>query len=483
MLMETLMLSAAGGALGIWVASLGVKWLVLWAPPGIPRLDEVQMDVRALFFALAASLGTGFLFGLLPAWRVARSEPLEALKSGAVTTTETRRTRRLRESLVGFEVGLTTLLLILAGLLIASLGQLLHVHTGFAVENVLVADLTLPPQDYSQLATRRQFYDRVLAGLQSLPGVRAVGWITIPPLGGEGSVTGITVPGEQQRSAETPIANYRPISPDYFSAMGIPVLQGRVFGPQDRDRKVVVVSQSVAERFWPGKNPIGQICITEWAGDVPSEVVGVVGDIHAVSLDEPPFMMVYVPEWFNSISVPGFASVVLRTTNDPSALSGPVRELIHGIDASVPVTSLMPMKQIVSQSADARRFPIYLASSFALSSLLLASLGIFGVIAYSVEQRRQELGIRMALGADLRTVLALVLRQGIKPVMAGAALGILAALASGQLIRNLLFGVSAHDPLTFAVVALVVATVALLACYIPARRATKVDPMVALRYE
>jgi len=480
LLTETFLLSFAGGALGICIAGFAVKWLVHLAPPGIPRLDEVHMDARVLLFTLVISIATGSFFGVFPALSVARSQPVDALKSGATATTESRRTRRLRESLVSFEVGLTTLLLILAGLLIASLGQLLRVHPGFAVDNVLVVGVDLPPQSYLQPADRLHFYDRVLAGLQSLPGIHAAGWVSIPPLGGEGSVTGINIPGAPQTQAETPIANYRLVSPDYFSAMGIPLLQGRIFGPSDHDRNIVVVSQSVAERFWPGKNPIGQICITQWGPDSPAEVVGVVGDIRTVQLDEPPLMMVYV---FSTIRVPTSASVVLRTASDPAIYVGPVRDLIRNIDADVPLTTLRPMSQIVSHSLDARRFPMFLAMLFALSSLLLASIGIFGVVGYSIEQRRQELGIRMALGAELQDLLRMVLHQGMAPVIVGLVAGVVAAIFAGRLIGSLLFGVSANDPLTLAAVAFVVAAVALVACYVPARRAMRVDPMVALRYE
>lgn len=483
LLTETFLLSFGGGALGICIASSAVKWLVHLAPPGIPRLDEVHIDGRVLLFALATSVATGAIFGVVPALRVARSQPVDALKSGAASTTESRGTRFLRQTLVGFEVGITTLLLILAGLLMASLGQLLHVHTGFAVENVLIASLNLPPQSYSRPGDRVLFYDRVLAGLQSLPGIHAAGWVSIPPLGGEGSVTGITIPEAPKSNSETPQANYRPVSPGYFSAMGIPLLQGRIFGPEDRNRKIVVVSQSVADRFWSGKNPIGQICITQWGPDAPAEVVGVVGDIRTVQLDQPPLMMVYVPEWFNSHSVPTSAAIVLLTGSDPDAYVGSVRELIHNIDADLPITMLRPMSQIVSHSLDARRFPMLLAMLFALSSLLLASLGIFGVVGYSVEQRHQELGIRIALGANLGDLLRMVLRQGMAPVLIGLAAGVTAALFVGRLIGSLLFGVSANDPLTLATVVLVVATVALLACYVPARRASRVDPMIALRYE
>jgi predicted permease len=483
MLTESFVLSVAGGALGICVANYAVNWLVRLAPPGIPRLDEMHIDTRALLFAVAISVATGALFGIFPAWRIARTQPVDALKSGAAANSESRRTRRLRQSLVGFEVGLTTVLLVLAGLLMASLGQLLRVHTGFATEHVLMAGVDLPPQTYSEPAVRLHFYERVLASFQSLPGVRAVGWVSIPPLGGEGSVTGITTSEAAQNQAEQPQANYRPVSPDYFSAMGIPVLQGRIFGPADRGRKIVVVSESVAARFWPGKNPIGQTCLTEWGPEIPAEVVGVVGDIRTVQLDEPPLMMVYVPEWFNAISVPTSAAVVLRTSSDPAGYASAVRERIQKIDADVPVTYVRPMSEIVSSSVEDRRFPLFLAMVFALSSLLLAALGIFGVVGYSVEQRRQELGIRMALGANLHELVRMVLRQGMAPVVMGFAGGILAAILGGRLIASLLFEVSANDPLTFAIVGVVIVTVALLACYIPARRATRVDPMVALRYE
>ncbi len=483
LLAETLLLSCTGGALSILIATFALQWLVHLAPPGIPRLDEAHMDARVLLFALVVSLATGAILGVIPAWRVVRSQPVEALKTGTAATTESRRTRRLRHSLVSFEVGLTTLLLILAGLLMASLGRLLHIHTGFAVEDVLIARVDLPPQSYSQPQNRLHFYDNVLAGIQSLPGVRAAGWVSIPPLGGEGSVTGITVPGGPQRQEETPIANYRPVSPDYFSAMGIPLLGGRIFGPADAGHKIVIVSQSVADRFWPGKSPIGQICITQWGEDTPAEVVGVVGDIRTVQLDEPPLMMVYVPHWFNSISVPAFAAIVLRTENDPSNYAGPIRQLIHKIDADVPITTLNPMSEIVSHSVDPRRFPMFLAMFFAVSALLAASLGIYGVVRYSVEQRQQELGIRIALGANLRGLVGMVLRQGMTPVLIGLAAGMVAALLAGRLVARLLFGIGANDPLTLATVAIVVTSVALLACYVPARRATRVDPMAALRHE
>jgi predicted permease len=482
MLTETFLLSVAGGLAGIWIARLAVAWLLRVAPANIPRLNEVRLDARVLIFAVGISLCTAILFGLLPALRIIRAEPLDVLKAAASAHTEGRRTRLLRECLVGLEVGLASGLLLLAGLLTASLAKTLNVNAGFAVENVLIAGVDLPAQSYPQPIARLRFCDRVLHDLKNLPDVRAAGWVSIPPLAGQGSVTGITLPGTPA-NAEQPMANYRSASPDYFSAMGIPFLQGRVFSPADRGRKVVIVSQTIANRFWPGQNPIGRICITHWDGDVPSEVIGVVGDVRTVRLEETPLMMVYVPDWFNSISASSSPSFIIRTSAEAGSSTAAVGALIHKIDPDVPVTSIRPMSQVVSQSVSARRFQMFLTMAFALSSLLLATLGIFGVVSYSVQQRRQELGIRTALGADLDGLLRMVLRQGMAPVMLGLPGGLIAAAFAGRLISSLLFGVSPYDPLTVSAIAIVVTAVALLACYIPARRAMRLDPMVALRYE
>jgi predicted permease len=482
MLTETLLLSVAGGMAGIWIAGIAVAWLVRMAPVNIPRLDEVRLDARVLIFAVGISVCTGILFGLLPALRIIRAEPLDILKAAASANTEGRRTRLLRECLVGLEVGLASGLLLLAGLLTASLAKTLNVNAGFAVDNVLVAGVDLPAQSCPQPVSRLRFCDRVLRELRNNPDVRAAGWVSIPPLAGQGSVTGITLPGTQP-NAEQPIANYRSASPDYFSAMGIPLLEGRVFSPIDRGRKVVMVSQTVANRFWPGRNPIGQICITHWDGDVPSEVIGVVGDVRTVRLEETPLMMVYVPDWFNSISAPSSPSFVIRTSAEAGSSAAAVGALIHKIDPDVPITTIRPMSQVVSESVDARRFQMYLALTFALSSLLLAALGIFGVVSYSVQQRRQELGIRTALGADWHDLLRMVLRQGMAPVVLGLTGGLITAAFAGRFISSLLFGVTPYDPLTISAIILIVTVVALLACYIPARRAMRLDPMVALRYE
>jgi predicted permease len=396
MLTESVLLALGGGLLGLAVAYGGLHWFVRSAPVNLPRLDEVRIDTRVLASALLLSGLTGGLFGVLPAWRIAHAGPQEALKSGATTITESGRTRRLREALIGLEVGLSTLLLILAGLLTSSLVHLLRVNAGFAIERVLAADIQLPPQDYSQPAARVRFFDQALSGARALPGVRSAGWVDTLPLGGEGTTSALKLP--QQKLAESAVANYRAVSVGYFEAAGIPLVGGRIFTETDRGRNVVIVSQSVAKSLWPGENPIGKACVTTWGGFHQSEVIGVVVDIRTVRLDAAPPLMVYFTESYGEAKPgpPISASIVLRTSMDPRGSAEAVRDLIHRIDPNVPVVALRPMTQVVSESIEGRRFQMALASLFALFALLLASLGIFGVIAYTVEPTNWESAWRLA---------------------------------------------------------------------------------------
>ena len=485
MLAESLLLAFLGGTLGVCLAGFAVSWIAHSLLVDLPRVNEVTIDTRVLSFAIALSTLTGTLFGMLPAWRIAHAAPQEILKSGGTASTESRRTGDLRKTLVGFEVALCTLLLLLAGLLTDSLIHLVRVNTGFSVEHVLTADVSLPPPSYSAPAARERFYNQVLANIRALPGVRSAGWVSILPLEGEGGVSDISLPGEQIRPEQKPFANHRAVSPGYFETMGIPLLQGRLFTEGDRGRKLIVVSQSVAERLWPGKNPVGQECIAGWGELQRSQVIGVVGDIRTVRLDSPPLLMVYTPQSYAEVppSAPASASIVVRTDIDPSTLASAVRGVVRSVGEDVPVIALRPMKQVVSESLSTRRFQMLLSVSFALCALFLAALGIFGVVAYSVEQRRQELGIRMALGAQSKDLLRLILRQGMAPVLLGFASGALAAFLAGRLIESFLFMVTASDPLAMVCVALTVGLAALAACYFPARRTMRVDPMVALRYE
>lgn len=482
MLTENLLLGLFGGGCGIVLAYFFVRAIVSAALPRIPRLTEVSIDAYVLIFAAVISIVTAMLFGILPAWRVAHSDPQEALKSGAASTTESRRTRHLRSSLIGLEVALSTVLLILGGLFTSSLVHLLRVNTGFSVEHVLAADVDLPPQSYKSNAMSIHFYDQALAAIRALPGVQSVGWVNALPLEGEGTVSVIGLPStDKADTSNLPLADYRVASPDYFATMGIPVIAGRLYTEAERGRKLIAISRRVAESLWPGKDPTGQMCLINWGGWKSFQVIGVVGDIRTVQMDKSPVMMVYMQDWVDLVASGG--SIVVRTQMDLAASASAVRDAIRSVDAGVPITALRPMTAVVSKSVDTRRFHMLLALLFAACALFLASLGIFGVVAYSVEQRRQELGIRLALGAQLGNLRAMVLRQGMAPVAAGLAGGTGMALLAGQFIASLLFGVRASDPLTFASVALVVVLVALAASYIPARRATRVDPMVALRYE
>jgi predicted permease len=484
MLSESLLLGILGGALGIWLASFGVHWVVQAAPQTIPRIGEVTLDGRVLWFAAILSIMTALFFGLLPAWRAAHAEPQETLKFGATAVTENRHTRRHRQWLIGIEVGLSTLLLILAGLLTTSLVRLLRVDTGFNIEHVLAADVDLSPPNYSKWTATLSFYDKVLSGIRAVPGVISAGWVSRLPFKGQVQVSGVYLPGMKESSA--PLANYRTVSPGYFATMDIPLTEGRDFSAADRGQYAVIVSHNLAARFWPGQSAVGKQMMIQWGDDHLAQVIGVVGDIRTLGLDTAPLLMVYcVPSTQEGprINPPAAASIVLRTAISPTGAVSAVRRVIQSIDPGVPITALRPLRQIVSQSVDTQRFQLSLALLFAGSALFLASLGIFGVVAYTVEQRRQEFGIRMALGAQSSGLRGMVVRQGMTPVLAGLAAGTVVALWEGRLMKGFLFDVSAFDPLTIGCVASVIVLVALLACYIPARRAMRVDPIVALRYE
>ncbi len=484
MLVESVLLAALGGLLGVFLALFGIQWLVHFGPTDIPRLSEVSLNGSGLAFVIAASLATAAFFGAMPAWLVSRASLRDAIGSSGKAATENRGTRRTRAALVSIEVAACTLLLIVAGLLGRSLLNLLHRDPGFSVDHVLEAEINLPPAAYRTLASREVFYAAALEKLRGLPGVQSAAWITILPLKGEGSVTGINLAGNELPPEEQPSANYRPVSPDYFKTLGIPILAGRAFTEMDRGKRVVILSEGLAHRLWPNKNPIGQQCDAHWGALRLSEVIGVVGDIHS-RLDRPPLNMVYVADsWTGQApGPPAFASIVARTAQDPASLAAAMRKVIHEAGPDVPIAALRPMSELVALNVEGRRFQISLTTTFAISALLLASLGIFGVLAYSVEQRQREFGIRTALGAQRSRLLAMVMRQGLAPVALGFAVGGAAALLGGSLLQSLVFGVTPFDPLTIVSVGVVITLVAAIACYFPARRATKVDPIVALRYE
>jgi predicted permease len=476
-LIESVLLAVVGGALGVLLAFWTMNLLIKSAPVDLPRMDEVRLDGYALAFALVISTVTGLLFGVLPALRMTRIAPQEVLKTGGRSATEGIRGTRLRGLLVSVEVALSAVLLIVAGLLISSFVRLMNVDKGFPVERLLAVDLNTAGARYQKDGARPEFYRRVLAGVQALPGVRSVGITNGLPLQGETWVDVIWLPGETRPMFERLTANTRFVNPDYFKTVGIPFRGGRPFEENDRGKDVVIVAKRTAEQLWPGQDPVGKHL---YRGDEKlREVIGVVGDVRT-TLQQGPVVTVYFPYWQESVSD---AALMVRTAMDPRSVAAALRSEIWKVDPEIPLQRIRTMEDVISEAAAPRRFQMLLVLLFAASALLLASLGIYGVVSYTVAQRTNEIGIRVALGAYTAAVYRMVLRQGLTPVVVGLLAGVAGALALGRLLTSLLFEVSPADPLTIGAVIVALASVAAFACTVPALRATRVDPMSALRYE
>jgi len=478
-LAETLLLGLLGGALGLMLAHWALSMLLALAPISLPRLHNVRLDGSVLGFTLAISVLAGVLAGLLPAWRTAQVNPQDALRLGEARSSESGVRQRAREFLVGIEMALSATLLVAAGLVLASFAKLETVPKGFTVEHILTVNLQLPAAQYTQTQERSEFWRKVLAATSALPGVESSAVTNWLPLGGEMNDDPVNLPGDTRPVAERPFASYRRISPAYFKLLGIPLLSGRELTWADAGTGAVVISAATAKTVWPGIDPIGQrFDVDPSSGFRGFEVVGVMGDTRSVSLSEAPTPMVY-QLYEGSLT----GSLILRTSLPATGAAGELRRTIWQTDPTVAVPDIRSMGQIVSESLGPRRFGTLLTSLFAAAALLLACLGTYGVVSYSVVRRTHEIGIRTALGAQKSEVLRRVIGQGMKPALLGLAAGLIVALGLTRLLSSLLYGVKPTDPLTFVAVSLVLAGVALLSCYIPARRATKVDPMVALRYE
>ncbi len=469
-LMETLLLALAGGALGAFGARAAVRLFTSSARVNLPRLDEVQVDGRVWLFAFGLSLACGVLFGLLPSLRLARLDPQQTLRSGSYTQTVTRGGLRVREWLVGGEVALSAMLLVLAGLLINSLAHVLRVDKGFHEEQTVLVHISLPGQ-YRSPQQRNGFFDLAVERFRTLPGVRSAAFISKPPLTGESNVNEVSVEGAAGAALDpvtrqTLIVNVRFIGPDYFSTLGIPLLKGRALEEADRQRSVAVLSARLAAKIWPNENPLGRK-ITSASGVSGAEVVGVVGDVHSSRLEQDPTMMVYAPFWKRGFDA-GY--VAIRTAGGVPDLLAQVRGALRTIDPGLSAPELQTAGALVTAATAQRRFQMDVAAAFAGSALLLALLGIYGVVAYGVSLRRREMGVRLALGAGPGDVRRLVLRQGLRPVVAGLGIGLAVALAAGRLVRTMLFGISPADAPTLVAVAAVLACVGAAACVLPACR-------------
>ena len=486
MVVESVLLAVMGGAFGTVLAMWGVDLLVALRPANLPRLAAIGIDGRVLIFTLSLSLLTGIVFGLMPAWSAAKANVSEALKEGSRASTASFARHRLRSALVVVEIALALVLLVGAGLLIRSFALLRAVDPGFQPEGVLTMRIELPEARYKEVEKQRQFRLRLLEGLNAQPGAQAA-LISELPMTDYRLTHNFAIEGRPPVAVGSePDVETRSISRTYFQTMKIPLLAGRDFTPQDNENvpMVAVVNESFARQYFPDENPVG--ARIQWARgsrDQWMTIIGVTGDVRHASLAEAAEPTVFTLYEQQDEQWKRWMFVVIRSQDEPARLARLVQEQVWAIDKQLPVTSIQSTSEVVVASVSSQRFNLVLLSLFAAVALGLAAIGIYGVMSYTVTQRTHEIGVRMALGASAADVLRMVVRQGMTLAATGVAIGLGAAFALTRLMTSLLFGTSATDPLTFVAISLVLAGVALGACFVPARRATRVDPMVALRYE
>jgi predicted permease len=483
-LTESFLLASLGGALGVALAGAGLRALLLLAPADLPRISEVSLDGNVLLFAIAATLVSAVVFGLAPALHASRSELVENLRAGGRASASPSATRSV---LAVAEVALSIVLLICAGLFLKTFVRLQAATPGFVPGHLLLVRLSLPAANYHTPVSIRNFYDELRRRLVALPGVQSVALGSLLPLSGANNRNDILISGRKPASPlDIPAAQNRWVSAGYFQTLRIPVKEGREFTDRDTETApgVAVVDRTFASRYWPNQSPLGRHFRME---DREFEIVGVVGDVKHNTLEEEPTQTVYAP--FSQVTSPGLPflaggfNIVLRSTSDPLALATAVRRALHAVDANVPASSVKTMDQFMSRAVAPRRFNLRLISVLAGAALLLAGMGLYAVISYSVSLRTSEIGIRMALGADTRAVLKLIIGQGLRLVLIGIAVGLAASAAVSRAIASLLFETNSADPFTFAAAALLFATVGIVAAYLPARRAIRIDPLTALRAE
>jgi putative ABC transport system permease protein len=485
LLVESGILGVAGGSLGLLVAVWSKNLLLAMLPDSmsVAKVNAVTIDGNVLAFTVVLSLGTALLFGLLPALRASRPDLSDTLKEGGRAVSSSLSRNRMRAALVAGEMAVALMLLIGAGLLIQSFIRLEHVTPGFESDRILSMRIGLSNPRYKDLKVASAGLDEILHRIAQVPGVASTGSIQFPPLGGLLPATGFWVAGRPvPNPSEAPVTGVSVVSPGYFPTMGIPLLSGRLFTDRDQEGtpQVTIVSQSLARKQFPNIDPIGQRLFVEWGRETPYQIVGVVGDVKHDGLDKKSMPTVYFP---NAQETQTIATLMIRTGGDPIKLAPVAEQIIHAYDKDQAIANIQPLDMFLSKAVARPRFQSVLLASFAGLALLLAAIGIFGVMSYSVAQRTHEIGIRVALGAQSDQVMRLVVGQGLLLALIGTAGGLAGAFALTRYLRTLLFNVSPTDWLTFTAVPLLLCAVALAASYFPARRAMRVDPMQALRYE
>jgi putative ABC transport system permease protein len=481
---ENLMLALGGGALGSLLAMVGTPLIVALSPAGFTRIAETSVDGRVLGFTALVSLLTGVLFGLAPALVVSRTELVESLKEGGRSGAGGRHSGRARNLLVVAEVALALVLLVGAGLLVRTLTQLQNVPLGFEPRNLLTMTVAKSPTDRPE--ETGEFFRQLTERLRAIPGVTGASVTWQLPLSGASAATGLNIEGRPDEPAgKIPMGVIHSAGPDYFRTMGIPLLEGRDFTDHDdlNSAPVIIVNETLAKKFFPGGDALGKHILPGFSTNGNyrmREIVGVVGDVKHQGLRSAAAAEFYFPQAQMPVTS---MTLVVRTARDPHALAAPVRRVVQAMDANAPVFAVMTAEEYMSRSLASARFNMTLLAAFAAVALVMTAVGLYGVISFSVSQATREIGIRIALGAKTRDAIRLVMGQGMILTLTGVAFGLVAAFGLTRVMAGLLFGVEATDPATFAGVALLLVAVAALACYLPARRATKVDPMVALRYE
>lgn len=484
-LTESLLLALLAAVIGVLFATWGLKLIKFYGAEQLPRLDEVQIDLPVLIFTVVVSILTAVIFTLLPALKASRPDINEVLKAGAKSATSS--SSLWRDSLVVAEVALGLVLLIGAGLMMRSFASLTNVHPGFDPQNVLSARITLTGATYEDTEARRRYVGQTIEQLKALPGVESAAFVAPMPFSGAEIGGDFKIEGQDTEVGREPSANVRNVTSEYFQTIRIPLLKGRYFSERDQRGGVgaAIVNETFARRYFENGDPIGKrikdLGVNQDAGDPKQyEIVGVVGDIHHNSLIKSATPELYLPHQQNSWP---WGNFLVRTTNDPAALTRSFTDTIRSTDKTVPVTRIKPLTESISETISQPRFYALLFGLFGATGLLLTLTGIYSVISYTVSNHTREIGIRMALGAQGRDVLKLIVGKGVVLTLIGIGIGLLGALGITRVMQTLLFGVSATDWLTFTAVAMLLAFVGLLATAIPARRATKVDPLVALRYE